>query len=111
MEWCIEQLLPLTRGQPVVFAVNDPSLRRKSRVKHHVLFISPLAVYGHPESSKLLFSFPGYGSELLEIEEITASRLYRLGLTYRSAEILTQKLNQVFRIEERKHDHEIKTTD
>ena len=95
MEGGNQQLLPLVRGEPVILSINDPRLRRKKRIPNPMLYITPLSSNGE-EVDTLMFSFPGYGCEIIGIEGITASQLYRVGLTFRSATLLTEAVKQVF---------------
>lgn len=89
-------LKPLLVGSPVTLTVTDPKLRRKKRIDTAVLFISPLTVYG-VDDAKLLLSFPGYGSEVIDPATVKALQLYRLGLTMRAAQLLSYELKELFR--------------
>lgn len=101
MEGCTNQLDPLLRGEPVILSISDPRLRKKRRVSQPMLIIHPFSEDG-ARVDKLLFSFPGYGCELLPVDEVKAERLYLMGLTYRSAKLLTNEVKRVFKLKETK---------
>lgn len=103
MEGGNQQLLPLMRGEPVILSINDSRLRRKKRIPNPMLYITPFSSNGE-EVDTLMFSFPGYGCEIVEVRSITASQLYRVGLTFRSATSLTEAVKQVFNYRTLEHD-------
>ncbi len=101
MEGCTHQLDPLLRGEPVILSISDPRLMKKKRVSQPMLIIHPFSSDGG-KVDKLLFSFPGYGCELLPVTDVKAEKLYMMGLTFRSARLLTEAVKQVFTKEQPK---------
>ena len=98
MESVNEKLLPLKVGQPVAFRVHDPRILPKKRVKEPVILLTPSSVYGF-NNDKLIISLPGYGCEVVPINEIKPLRLYQVGLSLSTAKILATELNKLFKEE------------
>jgi len=81
----------------VVLSIRDKKMRLKKRAQHPVLMIAPVSLYGdNNEDTFFLFSIPGYGAELINLQGIKAIQLYRLGMTMKASLILVKEINEIF---------------
>ena len=88
-------LTALVENRCVVLSVNDDRMRLKKRVQNPVLMIAPTSLYGSNDGN-FLFSMPGYGSEIIDIKDISPLQLYRIGMTMNSSKILVKEINALF---------------
>ena len=93
----VSPLAELKHERCVVLSIKDKKMRTKKRARHPVLMIAPASMYGDEEEGIFLFSIPGYGAELIVLQEIKAMQLYRLGMTMKASGILVNEINELFK--------------
>lgn len=79
-------LWPLRKGMPVVLSVSDKDMYTITRVPKPRLVITPLP------SGELCFSLEGHGCEIAMPDKIQTERLWRMGLTVKSARALISEI-------------------
>lgn len=84
-------LEPLLMGRTVTLSVNDPRLPRKRRVNTITLYLQLVG-----EGKNLLIGLPGYGCEVLPVNEIKPMAIMRVGLSAHASKILCNALNELF---------------
>jgi hypothetical protein len=89
-------LCPLKEGTPVMFRVRDTKMTKKRRVEEPIILITPSSVY-HAGDGALVVSVPGYGCEIIPIDDIKPMYLYRAGLSMRASKILSLELKKLFK--------------
>lgn len=88
-------LRPLLNGDTVLLAVSSRGMMRKKRILNPFLIIAPGKKMGL-DDNVLLFALPGYGAEIMEIRNLKATWLFRLGLNMAAAKLLVKALNELF---------------
>lgn len=90
-------LRPLLQNKCVALAISDVKMYKKKRVKDPILLISPMSLYGL-DKKQFLFSIPGYGSEIVDLDTVKAHTLsFRLGLTMKASNILINEIKSLFK--------------
>ena len=95
-ESVISLLEPLKEGCPVTLSIDDEKMRSKKRIPKPILMIAPTSLYG-ADDGNFLFSMPGFGSEIMGLDNLKASRLFMMGMTMQAATMLVHEIKSLFK--------------
>lgn len=84
-------LAPLRRGRPAAVSVTLKGTSKRTMRGDPMLVIMPLNAVGGP-AEKLMFALEGRGCEIMELGELKASVLQRMGLRQRAAKALIREI-------------------